>query len=153
MNETEAKTVAENYFEAWESKDWQALRSLLSADATFRGPLASIDGADGLVEGLKRMAEITTDIVVHKRFVDGPDSTDLVRPSYVGARHPRRPRTGATSRTARSPRFGSRLTRATSLRARRKTNEGARLIAIPRHPDDFLGSWVLDLTGLPVHIS
>lgn len=73
MNETEARTVAENYFKAWESKDWQALRSLLSADATFRGPLASIDGADGLVEGLKRMAEITTDIVVHKRFVDGPD--------------------------------------------------------------------------------
>jgi SnoaL-like domain len=73
MNETEAKTVAENYFKAWESKDWQTLRSLLAADATFRGPLASIDGADGLVEGLKRMAEITTDIVVHKRFVDGPD--------------------------------------------------------------------------------
>jgi SnoaL-like domain len=73
MNETEAKTVAENYFKGWESQDWQALRSLLAADATFRGPLAAVDGADGLVAGLKRMAEITTDIVVHKRFVDGPD--------------------------------------------------------------------------------
>jgi hypothetical protein len=49
------------------------LRSLLADDATFRGPLANIDGADGVLEGLRRMAEITIDIVVHKRFVDGPD--------------------------------------------------------------------------------
>jgi SnoaL-like protein len=73
MPDTDSGAVAERYFEAWKSGDWAALRSLLSDDATFRGPLASIEGADGLVEGLKRMGRITTDIVVHKRFVDGPD--------------------------------------------------------------------------------
>jgi len=73
MNDTNVETVAESYFQAWESKDWESLRSVLAENATFRGPLASIDSAEGLVRGLKRMAQITTDIVVHKRFVDGPD--------------------------------------------------------------------------------
>jgi hypothetical protein len=73
MKDVGAASIAESYFRAWKSEDWEMLRSLLSDDATFRGPLASIDGADGLLEGLKRMAEITTDIVVHKRFVDEPD--------------------------------------------------------------------------------
>jgi len=69
----DAGAVAESYFQAWKSEDWKTLRSLLAEDASFRGPLASIDGADSLVEGLRRMGQITTDIVVHKRFVDGPD--------------------------------------------------------------------------------
>lgn len=73
MVDTDNKTIAESYFQAWRSHDWNRLRSVLAEDATFRGPLASIEGADGLIEGLERMAQITTDIVVHKRFVDGPD--------------------------------------------------------------------------------
>jgi hypothetical protein len=73
MNDGDTRTIAESYFEAWRSDDWKTMRSLLAADATFRGPLASIDGAEDLVQGLKRMAQITTDIVVRKRFVDGPD--------------------------------------------------------------------------------
>lgn len=73
MSGTHPETVAESYFQAWKSNDWQKLRAVLANDATFRGPLATIDGADDLTQGLQRMAEITTDIVVRKRFVDGPD--------------------------------------------------------------------------------
>ena len=73
MNDNEPRAIAEAYFECWRSNDWERLRSLLADEASFRGPLASIDGADALVEGLKGLSRITTDIVVHKRFVDGPD--------------------------------------------------------------------------------
>jgi SnoaL-like domain len=65
--------LAATYFRAWKEHDWSTLRSLLADDVTFRGPLASIDGAEGCVEGLKGMAQILTDVVVHKRFIDGPD--------------------------------------------------------------------------------
>jgi hypothetical protein len=49
------------------------LRGLLADAVAFRGPLASIDGADACVEGMRRLAQILTDIRVQKRFVDGPD--------------------------------------------------------------------------------
>jgi hypothetical protein len=39
----------------------------------FADRLASIDGAERLVQGLQGLAQITTDIVVRKRFVDGGD--------------------------------------------------------------------------------
>jgi hypothetical protein len=65
--------LATTYFRAWKDHDWPTLRNLLAEDVTFRGPLASIDDADASVEGLKGMAQILTDVVVHKRFVDGAD--------------------------------------------------------------------------------
>jgi hypothetical protein len=71
--DNEPRTIAEAYFECWRARDWTRLRSLLDDDATFRGPLATIEGADALVDGLQGLARITTDIVVHKRFEDGPD--------------------------------------------------------------------------------
>jgi hypothetical protein len=40
---------------------------------TFHGPLASIEGADECVDGLRGMSKIMTDIVVLKRWVDGGD--------------------------------------------------------------------------------
>ncbi|HEY1518543.1 MAG TPA: nuclear transport factor 2 family protein [Solirubrobacteraceae bacterium] len=73
MAQNDPATVAQAYLDAWKANDWPMLRSLLADDATFEGPLASLQGADTLVEGLQGMARIMTDIVVHKRFVDGPD--------------------------------------------------------------------------------
>lgn len=70
---TDAGTLAETYFRAWKDHDWTTLRSLLADDATFRGPLGSADDADTCIRGLQGMAQILTDIVIHKRFVDGPD--------------------------------------------------------------------------------
>jgi ketosteroid isomerase-like protein len=70
---TDPATIAETYFTAWQAQDFDRLRSLVADDVEFHGPLADIKGADEFVDGLKRMAQITTDIVVHKRFVDGDD--------------------------------------------------------------------------------
>lgn len=72
-NDTDTATLAETYFRAWKDHDWTTLRALLADDVSFRGPLASLDDADACVEGLKGMAQIMTDVVVHHRFVDGPD--------------------------------------------------------------------------------
>ena len=65
--------VAERYFTSWLARDFATLRTLLADDVTFRGPLASIDGADDCVAGLRGMAEVLTGIAVRHRFVDGPD--------------------------------------------------------------------------------
>jgi hypothetical protein len=73
MSNTDAGAVATAYLEAWKANDWERLRSLLADDMTFDGPLASIEGADECLAGLRRMAEILTDIVVRRRWVDGPD--------------------------------------------------------------------------------
>jgi hypothetical protein len=65
--------AAAAYFDAWKGKDFATLRSLLADDVTFDGPLAQLDNADDCVNGLEGMSRIMTDIVVHKRFVDGGD--------------------------------------------------------------------------------
>jgi hypothetical protein len=70
---TDARTLAATYFEAWRAKDFTSLRSVLADNATFRGPLGSADDAETCMQGLQAMAQIITDIVVHKTFVDGDD--------------------------------------------------------------------------------
>lgn len=66
-------TLATTYFRAWKDRDFATLRSILADDATFRGPLGSADDGDTCVLGLRGMAEIMTDIVIHKRVVEGQD--------------------------------------------------------------------------------
>jgi hypothetical protein len=70
---TDPETIATRYVESWKSHDWDGLRAVLADDVAFNGPLASIEGADECVDGLRRMSEIVTDIVVLKRWVDGSD--------------------------------------------------------------------------------
>lgn len=67
------RTLAATYFESWKSRDFATLRSILADDATFRGPLGAADDADTCIQGLRGMAQIVTDIVVHHVFVDDPD--------------------------------------------------------------------------------
>jgi hypothetical protein len=66
-------TAAQTYFAAWADKDFDRLRSVLSDDATFRGPLGKADSGDDCLEGLRRMAEMITKLNVLKSFVNGPD--------------------------------------------------------------------------------
>lgn len=96
---TDAGTLAETYFRVWKDHDWTTLRSLLADDATFRGPLGSADDADTCIRGLQGMAQILTDIVIHKRFVDGPDvltwfdlHTSVAPPAPTAKLEPRRER-------------------------------------------------------------
>ena len=74
MSGDDAGAVAERYLAAWKANEWKALRDLLADDVSFRGPLASIDGADECLAGLQGMAKIMTDIVVHRRWADGADA-------------------------------------------------------------------------------
>ena len=66
--------VADTYFQAWKAKDFTALRSVLADEVTFDGPLASLTGVTDVAAGLERLAAITSDIVIHKRFIDGGDA-------------------------------------------------------------------------------
>lgn len=73
MMAEDPRTLAATYFRAWKDKDFDTLRSILADDVTFAGPFAQLDNAEDCVKGLQGMSQIMTDIVVHKRFVDGPD--------------------------------------------------------------------------------
>lgn len=67
------RALAATYFNAWKARDFDLLRSILADDATFRGPLGSADDADTCIQGLKGMAQIITDIIIHKTLADGAD--------------------------------------------------------------------------------
>jgi SnoaL-like domain len=73
MMTTIAADVAAAYFRAWKAKDSHALRSVLAKEVTFDGPLASLRGADDVAVGLERLARITSDIIIRKRFIDDQD--------------------------------------------------------------------------------
>jgi hypothetical protein len=73
MSTRDPDQLAVTYVEAWLAKDFDTLRSTLADDATFRGPLGQADSGDECVAGLPGLREIVTDIVVQKRWVDGPD--------------------------------------------------------------------------------
>lgn len=68
-----AADIAATYFHAWIAKDFQTLRSILADEVTFDGPLAKLRGAQDVAAGLERLAQITSDITIRKRFVDGQD--------------------------------------------------------------------------------
>ena len=65
--------VASAYFDAWKVNDFDTMRSLVDDDITFVGPLAQLEGAQNYMEGIKGMSRITSEIVIRKTFVDGPD--------------------------------------------------------------------------------
>ena len=69
----DAAKVASAYFDAWKINDFDTMRSLVDDDITFCGPLAQLQGAQDYMEGIKGMSRITSEIVIRKTFVDGPD--------------------------------------------------------------------------------
>lgn len=69
----DARPIAATYFTAWKGRDFQTLRSILSDDATFRGPLGTAEDADECVAALRGMAQMLTDIDIQKVFADESD--------------------------------------------------------------------------------
>jgi hypothetical protein len=69
----DAVGVVSAYFDAWMARDFVRLQSVLADDVSFVGPLGTADGAEECREGIEHLAEITTDIVIVKQFVDGGD--------------------------------------------------------------------------------
>jgi limonene-1,2-epoxide hydrolase len=74
MNGPDARQVARIYLDAWRTRDFDRLRTVLADDVTFRGPLGAADGAEECLAGLRAMAEkIMTDIDIKVMAVDGPN--------------------------------------------------------------------------------
>jgi hypothetical protein len=70
---TDAWKAAATYFDAWQARDFDRLRSVLADDVDFDGPLARVRGADDCLRGLQGMAQIMTGLEVRKVFRDGSD--------------------------------------------------------------------------------
>lgn len=69
----DAAKIATTYFDAWKTNDFDTMRSLVDDDVRFAGPLATLEGAEDYMNGIKGMSRIKTDITIQKVFVDGPD--------------------------------------------------------------------------------
>lgn len=69
----DAGQVAATYFSTWKAGDFATFRSVVADNVIFDGPLGHVEGGDACAQALQRMSRIVTDIVVQKRFVDGPD--------------------------------------------------------------------------------
>jgi ketosteroid isomerase-like protein len=65
--------VAEGFFSAWTSKDFQRARSLLHDDVSFEGPIDRFSDADTYVASLQQLSGIVTGTETQKVFVDGDD--------------------------------------------------------------------------------
>jgi ketosteroid isomerase-like protein len=65
--------VAESFFDAWTSKDFERARSLLRADISFEGPIDRFTDADSYVASLRQLSGIVTGADKQKVFVDGDD--------------------------------------------------------------------------------
>jgi hypothetical protein len=70
---TDTETATATYFDAWDAQDFDRLRTVLADDMTFTGPMATVEGADACLNGLKGLRGMLTGIEVVHRFVDGAD--------------------------------------------------------------------------------
>ena len=69
----DAAKVGATYFDEWKVNDFDTMRSLLDDDVTFTGPLAQLEGVEDYMKGIEGLSRITSEIVIRKTFVDGPD--------------------------------------------------------------------------------
>jgi ketosteroid isomerase-like protein len=61
---TDGRAIAESYFDAWKSRDVDALGGLLADYVTFDGPMGSARGRDECITCMRKMAERIDDIVI-----------------------------------------------------------------------------------------
>jgi hypothetical protein len=66
------RQVAEGFFDAWTSKDFERARRLLH-DVSFEGPIDSFSDADSYLASLRQLSGIVTGAEKQKVFVDGDD--------------------------------------------------------------------------------
>lgn len=68
-----AAHVAEDFFDAWTSKDFERARSLVHDDLSFEGPIDRFSDADSYLASLQQLGQIVTGVEKQKVFVDGDD--------------------------------------------------------------------------------
>lgn len=65
--------VAEGFFDAWTSRDFDRARSFLHDDLSFDGPIDSFSDADSYIASLRQLSGIVRGAEKQKLFVDGDD--------------------------------------------------------------------------------
>ena len=70
---SDAAQVADGFFDAWTSKNFELARSLLHDDVSFEGPIDSFADADSYIASLRQLSGIVTGAEKQKVFVDGND--------------------------------------------------------------------------------
>src|SRR5262249_55899250 len=73
VTNTSPELLASTYFQAWKGKDFDTLRKILADDVSFHGALGTCADAEECIAGLRGMAGVLDDIVIHKTFIDGDD--------------------------------------------------------------------------------
>jgi ketosteroid isomerase-like protein len=68
-----ATAAVSTYFDAWRSKDFRRLRTVLADDVEFTGPLAQVSTAEEYQASMEQLGAITEDVVIEKMWVDGGD--------------------------------------------------------------------------------
>jgi ketosteroid isomerase-like protein len=68
-----AQQVAEDFFDAWTSKDFERARALTHDELAFEGPIDSFNNADAYLASLQQLGQIVTGVEKQKVFVDGDD--------------------------------------------------------------------------------
>jgi hypothetical protein len=69
----DAAQVADGFFTAWTTKNFDRARSLLHDDVLFEGPIDSFRDADSYVASLRQLSGIVTGAETQKVFADGDD--------------------------------------------------------------------------------
>jgi ketosteroid isomerase-like protein len=73
MSDTQSRDVAERFFGAWSTGDFDTARMLLHDDLRFVGPLEQFDNADAYLAALRNLSQIVKAAEQEKVFVDGDD--------------------------------------------------------------------------------
>lgn len=81
-----ADQLAEAYFTAWDAKDFDTLATLLADDVSFVGPMATVQGVEDCIAGLRGMSQIMDGVAVLKRLADAEDAITVfeLRTSVAG---------------------------------------------------------------------
>ena len=69
----DAAKIAETYFDAWKKKDFDAMRSLVAEDVRFEGPMATLEGAEEYMGGIRGLSRIISELAIEKVFVEDRD--------------------------------------------------------------------------------
>jgi hypothetical protein len=70
---TNSAQIAEEFFDAWTSKDFERARGLLHDDLSFDGPIESFSDADSYMAALRQLSGMVTGVDKQKLFADGDD--------------------------------------------------------------------------------
>jgi len=88
MAGTDAKAIADWFFQAWTKGDFDTARRLVHDDVSFAGPIDRFDNADAYIGSLRGLAQIVKAAEEQKVFADGNDVCiiyDLVTNTPAGS--------------------------------------------------------------------